>query len=120
MGVDSIGKGGGLPPGGAPPGASSGGAAGEFRVDSGSAASAPVGPNAPSAALEKLQSGEVDLDQYLDARVDDAVRHLEGKLSAPELDFVRGELRQQLAEDPVLVELVRRATGTVPTDNQKG
>ncbi len=64
--------------------------------------------------LERVQRGEVALDAYLDVRVNDAVGHLEGKLPAEQLEFVREELREQLRNDPVLIELVRRATGQAP------
>jgi len=64
--------------------------------------------------LERVQRGEVQLDAYLDVRVNDAVGHLEGKLSSEQLEFVREELREQLRNDPVLLELVRRATGQTP------
>lgn len=64
--------------------------------------------------LEGVQRGEVELDTYLDVRVDEAVGHLEGKLSPEQLEFVREELREQLRNDPVLLELVRRATGQIP------
>ena len=64
--------------------------------------------------LEQVQRGEVQLDAYLDVRVQDAVGHLEGKLSPEQLEFVKEELREQLRSDPVLMELVRRATGQLP------
>jgi hypothetical protein len=65
-----------------------------------------------SDALERVRSGELSLDQYLDGRVQEAVQHLVGKLSPEQLDFVRGTLREQLSSDPVLVELVQRTVGT--------
>jgi hypothetical protein len=65
-------------------------------------------------ALERLGRGEISLDQYLDGRVAEAVEHLHGRVSPSQLDFVRAALRESLASDPVLVELVRRATGVVP------
>ena len=40
--------------------------------------------------------------------------HLEGRLSPEQLEFVKEELRAQLQSDPVLIELVRRATGQSP------
>jgi hypothetical protein len=46
--------------------------------------------------------------------VADATAHLEGKLAAEQLEFVKRSLRQQLSTDPVLVELIRRATGSAP------
>ncbi len=70
-----------------------------------------VGGASASAPLQQLQAGDISLDQYLDTRVDSAVEHLEGKLPADQLDFVRQTLRQELETDPVLVELVRRSTG---------
>lgn len=110
MGIDGIGK----PPGGAPPvgGPAATGKPGEsFSVG---------GPEKVSAAgasdnLGRLQRGEIGLDQYLDASVADATRALEGKLSAEQLDFVKSTLREQLSGDPVLVELVRKATGSTPS-----
>jgi hypothetical protein len=42
------------------------------------------------------------------------VGHLEGRLSPEQLEFVKEELRAQLQSDPVLIELVRRATGQSP------
>jgi hypothetical protein len=68
-----------------------------------------------SAALASLQRGELSLDQYLDGRVSDATSHLVGKLSPDQLEFVKQSLRDQIATDPVLVELVQRTTGSVPT-----
>jgi hypothetical protein len=53
----------------------------------------------------------MSVDQYLDTRVEQAVDHLRDKLSAEQLEFVKSSLREQLAADPVLAELVRRATG---------
>jgi hypothetical protein len=66
------------------------------------------------AALERLSRGEITLDQYLDGRVAEAVRHLDGRVPPAQIDFVRAALRESLASDPVVVELVRRATGMVP------
>lgn len=110
MGIDGIGK----PPGaGAPPAPGVGGASkpsGEtFRVDKEEAV-------AGTDPLARLERGEIDVDQYLDARVNHAVEHLEGKLSPEELEFVRDTLKDQMKSDPVLIELVRRSTGTVPTE----
>jgi hypothetical protein len=115
MGIDGIGK---------PPGASIGSVGGvqsgeaaratePFAVDRGS-----VGAASPSdrisAALSSLQRGELSLDQYLDGRVSDATTHLAGKITPDQLEFVKQSLREQLATDPVLVELVQRTTGSSP------
>lgn len=111
MGIDGIGKPGpGAAPGVGGPG-STGSVSGEaFQVERAAGAQGAEG----SASLRGLERGELSLDQYLDARVDEAVRHLAEKLPAEQLDFVRQSLREQLASDPVLVELVRRTTGRVP------
>jgi hypothetical protein len=79
-----------------------------FRLDP----QAPVDRTSPSEALERVRSGELSVDQYLDGRVQEAVQHLVGKLSPEQLDFVRETLREQLSSDPVLVELVQRTVGT--------
>lgn len=79
--------------------------------------SAPAAPAKPveaagaSEALEQLRRGQIGLESYLDARVSDAVKHLERRLPPEELDFVRASLKDQLRTDPALVELVRRVTG---------
>jgi hypothetical protein len=113
MGIDGIGK---------PPGASIGGVGGiqggdaarpaeAFTLESG-APSAASAPSRISAALSSLQRGELSLDQYLDGRVSEATSHLVGKISPDQLEFVQQSLREQLATDPVLVELVQRTTGS--------
>jgi hypothetical protein len=113
MSIDGIGK---------PPGAGTagiGGASGKepaqsaepFKVNPGTQ-TAPGGQ--VSAALSSLQRGELSLDQYLDGRVSDATSHLVGKLTPDQLEFVKQSLRDQLATDPVLIELVQRTTGKTP------
>src|SRR5262249_52198780 len=78
-----------------------------FRVDKTAAA-------APASALEKLRSGDITMSQYLDAKVDEATSHLAGKLAPDQLEFVRANLREQLASDPILVDWVKGATGSAP------
>ena len=120
MGVDGIGSGGGRPIGGVGradrdteiEGAPQAGAAGV----QGQSADAKVDRATSALALHRLERGEIGLGQYLDARVDDAVRHLEGKLSSSQVQVIRQALRQELSSDPVLVELVRRTTGQVPSE----
>jgi hypothetical protein len=114
MSIDGIGK----PPGagiggvGGVPGADTAPAAEPFKLDA--QALATGGQVSVSAALASLQRGELSLDQYLDGRVSDATSHLVGKLSADQLEFVKQSLRDQMATDPVLVELVQRTTGKAP------
>ncbi len=111
MGIDGIGKppGGGVPPGG-PAGVGGAAKTGKsFSVD----ASKPV-EGVQNETLARLSRGEITLDQYLDESVATAVAPLEGQLSAEQLEFVRGTLREQMVSDPVLVDLVKRATGEAP------
>jgi hypothetical protein len=131
MGIDRIGK--GAPPAPPTPGASAekagpaakSGPSGEvtktFEVrpsptstptpSTGSVA--PTAATAPSTPLERLRAGEIDLDRYLDLKVDDATAHLQG-LRAHEMESLRTLLREQLSSDPGLVELVQQATGQIP------
>lgn len=61
--------------------------------------------------LAQLERGEIGVDQYLDLRVEEAIRPLLERLNPESLAFLKSSLRAELATDPVLVELVRRATG---------
>jgi uncharacterized protein (DUF2342 family) len=65
-------------------------------------------------ALDRLRAGEVDVNGYVDLKVDEATAHL-GKLPAVELDALRRTLRERLSSDPTLSELVRTATGHTPS-----
>lgn len=69
----------------------------------------PVNPLKGSTELGKLTRGEITLDQFLEAKVEEATQALPG-LSAEELAFVKDTLRKELRQDPVLLELVRRTT----------
>ncbi|MEY4549491.1 MAG: hypothetical protein RL685_5686 [Pseudomonadota bacterium] len=111
MGIDGIGKGGDTPKVDPSSGATSvKGIEGErFELSTEGVEQAQG-----AGLLEQVQRGEVGLDAYLDVRVNDAVGHLEGRLSPEQLEFVKEELRAQLQSDPVLIELVRRATGQSP------
>jgi hypothetical protein len=115
MGIDGIGKpgAGGLPPDVGRVGGPQAGSGETFSVGKPNE----LGSVEGSGPLGALERGEIDLDTYLDQRAAEAVRPLEGKLGAEELEFVRSALRQQLETDPVLVELVRRTTGRVPTES---
>lgn len=109
MGIDGIGQGGGAPKIDPGPASISGPEGEKFELLPDS-----VDRSDSAGLLEQVQRGEIRLDAYLDVRVADAVGHLEGKLSPEQLEFVKGELRAQLESDPVLIELVRRATGHTP------
>jgi hypothetical protein len=110
MPIDGIGKPPRVPPpDGTPVSGGPSAPSGEsFRVGATTAA------NVSSGDLARLERGELTLDAYLDARVGDATKHLEGRLARAELEFVKKTLRTELESDPVLVELVRRATGRTP------
>jgi hypothetical protein len=87
-----------------------------FRLD------APKGPavEGQSELLARLERGELSVDGYVQARVDDAVRPFEGRLSAEQVQAIREALAQQLEADPVVVELVKRATLGAPKDEGSG
>jgi len=117
--VDRIGKGGlPLPPAGpaAPSGATRAQETGKtFDVQK-------PGPAAPAAEvaattgpspLEQLKAGQIDLDGYLDLKVQEATAHLQG-LSPVQLDSLRSMLRDRMATDPALADLVKQATGHAP------
>ncbi|MFZ5896482.1 MAG: hypothetical protein ACOY0T_35840 [Myxococcota bacterium] len=112
MSIDGIGRPPGGPGGVGPlSGPASPSASGEtFRVESGEAPSASSG----SSLLDRLSSGEISVEQYLDARVEEAVAPLVSKLPADAVEHIKSSLRADLETDPVLVELVRRATGVAP------
>lgn len=68
----------------------------------------------PRTALERrLRTGEIDVSGYLDLKVSEATAHL-AALPTPELEAIRSALRDRMASDPTLVELVRTVTGRVP------
>jgi hypothetical protein len=84
-----------------------------FEV-TGAQTGAPVAPGVepPHSALDRWRAGEIDLNGYLDLKVREATAHLT-TLPAPELDAIRSALRDRMAGDPTLVELVRTATGGI-------
>jgi hypothetical protein len=74
-----------------------------------------AGPaEAPQGALERLRAGAIDVDQYLDIKVREATSALT-PLPPAQVESVRSALRERLASDPTLVDLVRTATGAVPS-----
>ncbi|AKU95908.1 hypothetical protein AKJ09_02572 [Labilithrix luteola] len=63
--------------------------------------------------LERLRAGEIDVHGYIDLKVDQATAGLSG-LSPSELAHIKNTLRDQMASDPGLADLVRAATGQTP------
>ena len=116
MGIDSIGKKGPPtppPPTNAPGAARPSEATRPFEVSPPPPAPPAGAVEAPRTAMERLRAGEVDVNGYVDMKVHEATAHL-GALPPPELEQLRSALRDRLASDPGLVELVRKATGAVP------
>ncbi|MGE5783765.1 MAG: hypothetical protein ACM3ZE_04210 [Myxococcales bacterium] len=74
-----------------------------------------VRPAAPvaSESLQRFKQGEISLQEYLDERTERALDHVRGWVSPQTLETVRTTIREQLRNDPVVLELVRRATGQV-------
>jgi hypothetical protein len=129
MGIDRIGKGGGVaPPVPAPAAPASTERAARStgvesaKVDAGRVEPGRVDAGRPTgivdaakvAPLDRFRKGEIDIHGYLDLKVEEATVHLSG-LSVSELDAVRKMLRDQLATDPALADLVQHATGRAPT-----
>ena len=125
MAIDRIGKGGALPGApevGAPAGADKTGANAPFKVErseqtaAADAARRMEGVEAAPAAspLARLRAGEVDVNGYVDLQVDEATKSLKG-LPPAELAEIKSVLRDQLRTDPGLADLVRTATGKMPS-----
>jgi hypothetical protein len=123
MGIDRIGKTGPpapLPEVSGPAAARPSGSA--FQVPAAAAptqaASQQVEPARPAGgALERLRAGEVDLGGYVDLKVHEATAHLSA-LPPVELERIRSALRDRLAGDPTLADLLHSATGeTLPPDD---
>ena len=137
MGIDRIGKGGSTPPTGptSPKGA---GPSDRIRgpepsrpfelrpnekVGLGAAHAGETGRTAEVGAvqtspLERLRAGQIDMNGYLDLKVENATAHLHG-LSPHELGEVKRMLRDQIASDPTLADLVKQATGSAPTPREE-
>ena len=123
MAIDRIGKGGGLPPtpeAQAPKGAAGAAPTGaKFEVDRKDPADAAaqagnVDAAAAATPLSRLRAGEIDVNGYVDLKVDEATHALQG-LSPAELGDIKSMLRDQMRTDPGLAELVHAATGKMPT-----
>lgn len=93
-----------------------GGSGEAFRLDTPKGAAT----EGPSELLAQLERGELSVEGYVQARVDDAVRPFEGRLSGEQVQQIREALAQQLETDPVVVELVKRATASAPKDEGAG
>jgi hypothetical protein len=117
MSIDRIGKGSGATPAagiGQPSSSSEVSKSGaEFKVSKSDAAADVV-----RAPLDRLRAGEISVSQYLDIKVSEATAHLDRRLSTEQLEFIRNSLREQLSSDPMLVELVKASTGSLPPQTE--
>jgi hypothetical protein len=115
MGIDHIGgKGPPVPPVGAGGVSHAGAPTAPFPAPEATAA-APAAPatGVDTTTLERLRSGELTLDGYLDAKVAEATGHLVGLPPAVQ-ESIRDALREQLASDPGLADLVQTVRGSAP------
>jgi hypothetical protein len=110
MSIDRIGKGAGITGPQAPATTEIGGAKRPFEVPKAGATSGAEATN----PAERVRNGQLDVNGYLDVRVNEATSHLEGKLGPTDLANVRESLRAQLENDPALREMVQAATGAQP------
>ncbi len=114
MAIDRIGK---PPISGTPgsvgaPDSALGASKAEFALESpASAVGSQRAESVDGGLLAQVQSGQITREQYLDLRVDDAVKHLSDKLSPENVDVIRTTLREQLSTDPLLIAMARRAVG---------
>ena len=65
-------------------------------------------------ALNNINDQMIQWNGYVDLKVDEATRGLEG-LSPAELGDIKQVLKEQMVSDPGLVDLVRTATGQLPS-----
>lgn len=123
MAIDRIGKGGTLPqvPDTAGPGAAQKtGATFEVgRTESATGADATtkatgIEGTSASSPLARLRAGEVDVNGYVDLKVDEATKGLHG-LPPADLAEIKSMLRDQIRTDPGLADLVKTATGKMPS-----
>lgn len=121
MAIDGIGRGGGPPKIDGQPGKAERAGGAKFSVPTAAAPLATTGAQATNAAevLKQVRSGEMSLNAYLEVRVDEAVEHLDGSLTSEQMDYIKQQLRNQLHDDPVLTDLVRRATGKRPEPQEE-
>lgn len=116
MGIDGIGKRGGIPGAGSPPAASGAAKTGKtFELDAPHASNRAESAASVTAASahQDVRAGRLDVDDYLDRKVEQATSHLEG-MPSDDLASIRSMLREQLRSDPAFVELIQRATGQLP------
>ena len=83
----------------------------EFTIDAAGRTSSSSAVGAvDSDLLQRLESGQVNQEQYLDIKAEQAVAHLVGQIPVEQVDLIRATLRDQLSSDPLFQRLVRQVT----------
>ncbi|MFO0658543.1 MAG: transglutaminase domain-containing protein [Polyangiaceae bacterium] len=119
MSIDRIGKTPGAPPPRYVPGEWGNGPSSSTPVSSVSGSSGvSTTASAEMSPADRVRSGQLSVDAYINLRVDEATKHLASRLGPGDLARVKSMLREQLSTDPALVELVQRATGQTPSEAQ--
>ncbi len=72
----------------------------------------PAVESASGSAFDQLQRGAIDRNQYIEARLQQAVDGLPKSLEPEKVSFIRETLRAQLDTDPMLADLLRRISPT--------
>jgi hypothetical protein len=110
MGIDGIGK---KPPVGtdALGGAQKTGAKFEVPETQSVTGTAHVDATSP---LSRLRAGEIDVNQYVDLKVEEATQHLSA-MPPSDLADIKALLREKLVSDPGFADLVRHSTGETPS-----
>jgi hypothetical protein len=113
MAIDRIGK------GGAPPIAPEGPVDKKRPVDATFTVDRPESKGAApavggSSPLAQLRAGQIDLDRYMDLKVEEATQGIQG-LSPADLDEIKRVLKDQMATDPGLSDLFHTAAGRLPS-----
>jgi hypothetical protein len=117
MGIDRIGKSGAPPPPDLEKVGKTGAVDKPFAVErtkEAVPADEVAGVSSASSPLAQLKAGAIDVERYLDLRVDEATKALEA-MPPRDLAEIKKVLRDQLATDPLLVDLVKSATGKAPS-----
>jgi hypothetical protein len=79
-----------------------------------------VGETGQVPLLEQLKAGQIDMNRFLELRVEQATAHLQGVVDPERLQFIREALRIQIEADPAMLDLVKAATGTSPPSQDRG
>ncbi len=125
MGIDRIGKGGGIPP---TPETATGGVEKKGQVEKTFSVERPDATKGldrsgavdttTTSPLARLRAGEIDVNAYMDLKVDEATSGLSG-ISSSKLADIKKILREQMATDPGLSDLVRQSTGHAPSEPEE-